>query len=107
VRRCAQHAGADGVKGSGPHPGGFAAQQPADALAHLARGLVGERDRENLPRVDAFDVDQASDARRQHARLARSRAGENEQWSIDVQHSLALRRVQAGGQFFFEQHRHQ
>ena len=88
-------------------PAGLAAEQAADALAHLAGGLVGERDGENLPRIDAFDVDETRDARREHARLSRTGAGEDEQRAVDVKHGLALRRIQSGGQLFFEQHRHQ
>ena len=60
-----------------------------------------------LARVDALDVDQSRDPRRQHAGLSRTGAGEHEQRAVDVEHGLALRRVEAGGQLFIEQHRHQ
>ena len=76
-------------------PAGVAAEEARDALAHLAGGLVGERDREDPARVDAVLLDEARDARREHARLAGARAGEHEQRPVDVQHGLALRRVQA------------
>jgi hypothetical protein len=45
-------------------PAGSRAEQPADALAHLARRLVRERDGEDRRRVDAVLVDQVRDARR-------------------------------------------
>ena len=107
VRGGPQHPRADRVERSRPHARGLGAEQAADALAHLAGGLVRERHREDLPRVDAFDVDQSRDARRQHARLSRAGAGEDEQRAVDVQHGFPLRRVEPGGQFFIEQHRHQ
>ena len=87
-------------------PARLGAKQAADALAHLAGGLVRERHGENLARIDALDVDQARDARREHARLAGTRAGEHEQRTVHVQHRFALRGIESGGQLFFEQHRH-
>ena len=49
-----------------------------DAAAHLARGLVRERHRENAVRRGVFDLHQPGDAMREHARLAAARAGEHE-----------------------------
>jgi hypothetical protein len=69
-------------------------ENASDAFAHFAGGFVRECHGENVSRIDAFDVDQSSDARRENAGLARSRAGENEQRPVDVQHGLALRRIQ-------------
>ena len=47
----AQHPHADGVEGAEPHALHAAADQPLDALAHLARGLVGEGDGQDLARA--------------------------------------------------------
>ena len=93
--RCgAEHARADRVERADPHPRRSAAEEAGDAFLHLARRLVGERDGEDATRVDPVLIDQARDARREHARLARARTGEDQQRSVDVQHGLALRRVE-------------
>ena len=47
----AQHPRAGGVEGHHPHRARRAADEQLDALAHLLRGLVGERDREDLVRA--------------------------------------------------------
>jgi hypothetical protein len=95
VRVLPEHARADRVEGAGPHAARLVAEQPGDALAHLAGGLVGERDREDLRRVDLVVFDQAGDARREHARLPRPGAGEHEGRALVVEHRGALRGVEA------------
>ena len=72
-----------------------AAEHVLEPLAHLPRRLVRERDREDLVRLHAVRPDQVGDAMRQHPRLAGAGAGDHEQRPVDVQHSLALGRVQA------------
>ena len=67
----------------------------ADALAHLARGLVGEGDGENLARPGFASGDQMGEARGQRRGLAGAGAGEDEDRPFGGQHGLALRRVQA------------
>ena len=90
----AQHPRAGRVEGHHPHrPRGVAEQQP-DALAHLGRGLVGEGDREDLPRPRAPGVDQVGDAVREHARLARAGAREDEQRPVAGHDGLTLRSVE-------------
>ena len=54
------------------------ADEVGDALPHLARGLVGERDREDLERRDVELVDEVREPVREHAGLARARAGDDE-----------------------------
>ena len=76
------------------------ADEVLHALAHLARGLVGERDREDLARPRLSVAQQARDAARQHARLARAGAGDDEQRRTAVGDGLALRRVEAREQVF-------
>jgi hypothetical protein len=107
VRRRAEHASAYGVEGADPHSSRILPEQTADAFPHLTGGLVRERHREDRARVNPFDVDEAGDARRQHAGLPRAGAGQNQQRSVDVQHGFALRRIESGGEFFLEQRRHQ
>jgi hypothetical protein len=88
MRRRAEHAGADRVERAGPHAGGRAAEEPADAVAHLAGGFVRERDSEDVARAHAFDVDQARDARGEDSRLARAPRPPDEQRTVHVEHSL-------------------
>ena len=65
------HAGR--VEGRDPDALRLGAEQLLDALAHLAGGLVGEGDGEDLLGRDAAGADQVRDAVHQHARLAASR----------------------------------
>ena len=67
-----------------------------DALAHLARGLVGEGDGEDLARPGAAGGDQMGEASGERGGLAGAGAGEDQHRSFGRQHGLALRRVQAG-----------
>jgi hypothetical protein len=71
------------------------AQQPFDALAHLARGLVGERDREDLARLGLVGVDQIGDAVGEHAGLAAAGTGEYQQGALAVRDRLPLGLVQS------------
>ena len=54
-------------------------EQRLDALAHLLGRLVGEGDGEDLVRTRESLGDQIGDAMRDDARLARARAGEDQQ----------------------------
>ncbi len=65
-----------------------------DPLAHLGRGLVGERDGEDLPGVRAVG-ELPGDAVGEHPGLARAGAGDDEQRRAGVHHGLALLRVHA------------
>jgi hypothetical protein len=82
-------------------------QHRLDARAHLARGLVGERQRQDVPRRHAVG-DQERHASRDHARLAAAGAGQHQERAVDVRHRGALVlgqalqegvRVQADGGF--------
>ena len=70
------------------------AEQLLDAPAHLARGLVRERDGEDAVRRGAFGLDEPGDAVREHARLAAAGAGEHEHGPERGGDRLALRVVQ-------------
>ncbi len=90
-----QHLGADGMEGAEPlHPLDHAADQRADALLHLARGLVGEGDGQNLPRPGAARGKDMREPRGQHPRLAGARARQHQHRPVDGHHRLALLRVQ-------------
>src|ERR687884_513293 len=69
-------------------------QHVLDAGLHLARRLVGKRDGENLPRRYGSALNQVSDAKRDDARLARPRAGQNQQRPIDGLDRFALLGIQ-------------
>ena len=95
-RLAAEDAAARGVEGQDPDRARDAAEHVLEALAHLARGLVRERDREDLLRLDPVRVDQVRDAVREHARLAGARARDDEQRPLGREHGLPLGRVQVG-----------
>jgi hypothetical protein len=82
------------MEGHDPHRPGGAADEELYPLAHLLRGAVREGDREDLVRAGLARAQQPRDAVGQHARLARSRAGEDEQRAVRVRHRIALGRVE-------------
>ena len=90
----AQDAHAHAVEGAHPHAAGGGAHEAAEALAHLGGGLVGERDGQNLPRLDAQVFEHMGDAIREHARLAAAGAREDEQRSFGAEHRFALGAVE-------------
>ncbi len=55
----------------------FADAEPVQSLAHLAGGLAGERERQRVAWVGGVGGDAVGDAPREHARLARSGAGDH------------------------------
>ena len=94
LRVGAQHARAGGVERHHPHRARGAADKQLDALAHLLRRLVRERDREDLVRARLARAQQVRDPVGQHARLARAGAGEDQQRTGGRGDGLALRRVE-------------
>ncbi len=90
----AQQAVADAVEGADPERRGRQAELRLDAVAHLGRGLVGERHGEDAMRRHALDLDQPFDAVGQHARLATARAGQHEGRQQRGTHGLPLRVVE-------------
>ena len=78
------------MEGADPHPRGVGPEHPGDARLHLARGLVGERHREDAVGRHTVMLDQVGDAGRQHPGLARPRAGQDEDRSLEMLHGLAL-----------------
>ncbi len=96
----AQDAHARAVEGGDPHGVRPRADQFLDALLHLARGLVGEGDREDLARVHTARAEQMRDAVRQDAGLAGAGAGDDEQRAAGVDHGgllLVVEPLQEGG----------
>ena len=80
----AQDFRADRVKSAEPlHRLGALADQRLDALAHLARRLVGEGDRENFPCPREAEAQYMGDAGREHARLAGAGAGQHQHGSLE------------------------
>ena len=70
LRLGAQDPGAGRVEGHHPHRPGAVAHELLDAFAHLLRGLVGEGDREDLPRSRLAAPHQVRDPVREHPGLA-------------------------------------
>ena len=91
-----EDAPAGGVEGEDPDRARRAAEHPLEALAHLPRRLVRERDREDLVRLDAAGVDQVRHPIGEHARLPRARPGDDEQRAFGGENGLALRLVEVG-----------
>jgi hypothetical protein len=85
------------VEGADPHPVGPLYQAP-HALPHLPGRLVGEGHSQQPVGPDLALGDQVGDPGREHAGLAAARPGEDEERSLQVLDSLALRRVQTGDQ---------
>ncbi len=73
----AQNPRADGMKRATPKRAQFVAEQIADAPHHFAGGLVGEREQQNAVGGNPL-LQQICDAIRERARLARTRAGDDE-----------------------------
>ena len=88
-----QDAAAGGVERHHPHAA-RRADELLDALAHLGRGAVRERDREDLVRPRAALAEQVADARGEHARLARAGARDHERGPVGQGHRLPLGGVQ-------------
>ena len=88
-----QDAHARRVERADPHLQCHRAHQRCDALAHLARRLVGEGDREDLHRMDAL-VDEMSDAMSEHTGLARPGTGHHQQRSATMHDRIELIRIQ-------------
>ena len=89
-RLVAQDAHAGRVERRHPHRPGPRADQLHHPLAHLGGRLVGERDGQHLPDADVAGGQQVGDPPGQHGRLARPRAGDDEQRRALMQHRLAL-----------------
>src|SRR5262245_7587418 len=73
-----------------PEAARIASEQLRNPRAHLPRSLVREGDGEDPLRGNLMLRDDVSDPRREHARLARARAGKHEQWPCGVLDGLAL-----------------
>src|SRR5579862_9181752 len=83
------------MKGTHCQRFGATAEQALEPLAHLARRLVREGDGDDIPGRHAARKDQVGDAMNDDARLARTRPGDEEKWSLGGLHGLELRWVQA------------
>ena len=92
----AQHLGGDGVEGAQPgHPFNRRADQMPDPLLHLARGLVGEGDAEDLARPGEPAANDMRQPRGQRRSLARAGPGQHQHRPFGREHSLALGGIQA------------
>ena len=74
----AQEAVGEAVEGADPQAARIHRQHRREPRDHLARGLVGERDRQHAARRDVPGLDQPGDARREDAGLAAAGARQHE-----------------------------
>ena len=99
-----QHAVAQAMKRAHPHAARVDGQHGRQTGLHLLGGLVGEGHRHDAGRRDLARLQQPRDARGQHARLAGTRPGQNEQRPLRGRDSRQLLGVepleQAGGMGF-------
>ena len=89
-----QDADARGVERRHPHRADDRADEVRHTFTHLGGGLVGERDGQDLRRLDTL-VDEVGDAMREHARLARAGSGHHEQRAGLVHDRVELVGVEA------------
>ena len=94
----AQQAHARRVEGRHPHATRVVTHEGARALPHLGRRLVREGNRQDLASPRAARGQQVGDAVREHARLTRARACQNQQRRARVSDGLALTIVEAARQ---------
>ena len=90
----AQKAMSQTMEGTDPHAADRSAEHLVESTAHLARGLVGEGDGQDRPGLDLLDLKQPGDAMNEHARLARSGTGKDQQMARIGGNGFALRRVE-------------
>ena len=86
----AQDAYAQRVEGRDREPLGLAAEQLRDALLHFLRRLVGERDGSDVRRRKAAVLNEVSDFLRDHPRLARPGASQNQQRTVKITNGFTL-----------------
>ncbi len=91
----AQDARGDRMKGAEPEAVGAAADHRLEAMAHLARRLVGEGDRQQFGRKGAAGGEDMSEPRGQHPGLAGAGAGQHQNRTIDRLDRAQLRFVEA------------
>ena len=79
-RVTAENAVSDRVKRAAPQAGDVVWNEAGDAVEHFARGLVGEREQQDVLRFDAV-FEQIGDAINERAGLAAARSGDHERGS--------------------------
>ncbi len=85
------------MEGAEPrHALDHAADNVADAVLHLARGLVGEGDRENFARPGAAEAENMGDAHGEDARLAGAGAGQHQDRTVQRLDREPLLGIQPG-----------
>ena len=93
----AQHARADGMEGAQKRQAAAAgAEQRFHSLAHFARRLVGEGDRQHAPRLGASSGQEMRQPRGQHTGFAGARARQHQQRPVQRLHRRALLGVERG-----------
>ena len=83
------------MEGTHPHAAGAVGNKRCQTLAHLGRGLVGKRNGQDLPGLNAQVAEHMCDAEGQDAGLARAGTGKDQQRALGGQDRLALSGIQA------------
>ena len=83
------------MEGAHPHAAGATGDERCQTLAHLGRGLVGKRDGQDLPGLNAQVAKHMCDAEGQDAGLARAGAGKDQQRALGGQDRLTLGGIKA------------
>ena len=78
-----------------PHAGRLRSKEVRDAIAHLPRGLVRERDGENPFGRNAVLLHEMTDSSGQNPCLARPGARQNQHGPLEMHRGLELVRVEA------------
>src|SRR6185436_15725659 len=79
-----------------PHLAAIDVKQCLDARPHFLRGLVRERDGKNAIGCRSSCADEMRDPVRDHTRLARTGAREDEKRTLSLQNSSLLFRIETG-----------
>ncbi len=90
----AENARGDRMEGAEPDPVHGGANDRLEPLAHLARRLIGESDRQQLARESPSRGQNMGEPRRQHARLAGAGARQHQHGPIYGFNGFTLRRIE-------------
>jgi hypothetical protein len=82
------------MEGGNPGPFGGPSEKSLHPFSHLIGCLIGERDRQDIPGVDSFLLNQISDPISQDPCLSTSSTCKDQKRSLRFQNSLLLNRVE-------------
>ena len=89
-----QYARSERMERPDPHAFGSLPQQTRDSVSQLARGLVGEGDRQDSVGRNASFMNEVGDSGGEDTSFARSRPSQDQQRTLEVVHRFSLFLVQ-------------